>query len=296
LERDDLPTAEKYLLEGIELSQRGGLQDDLSQGLVIRASLEYAQGDLDSALATIEQGTAIVDAYRVPRVVMLSAAYRARFQLAAGHVADALEWARQYQKTRSAQSVEYLREFEDLTLARVLLASREPKAASEIVDSVLAQAQATGRMRVCIEALVVQTLCYRAEKNTPAALDSLTQALQLAVPKGFIRLFVDEGQPLFELLSQVRSAVPDLLGKLFEKDLFDKQAVPALTVQLPEPLTDQERRVLGLLGLGMTNREIADELVISVGTAKWHVHNVLQKLDVDNRAQAVVRARELDIV
>ena len=63
--------------------------------------------------------------------------------------------------------------------------------------------------------------------------------------------------------------------------------------QLPEPLSEQELRVLGLIVAGKTNREIADELVISVGTAKWHVHNILQKLGVRNRTQAIARAMEL---
>jgi LuxR family maltose regulon positive regulatory protein len=149
---------------------------------------------------------------------------------------------------------------------------------------------------VCIEALLVQALWHQGEKNMPAALDCLAEALQLAAPEGMVRLFVDEGEPILSLLSQGRAAAPAFVDRLLQGRSSPGSDLPSLTIQLPEPLTDQEKRVLGLLGQGMTNQEIADELVISLGTAKWHVHNVLQKLDVDNRAQAVVRAHELGIV
>jgi len=73
----------------------------------------------------------------------------------------------------------------------------------------------------------------------------------------------------------------------------ESDSLPSPLDQLIDPLSEQEVRVLGLIVAGKTNREIADELVISVGTAKWHVHNILQKLGVNNRSQAIARAREL---
>jgi LuxR family maltose regulon positive regulatory protein len=295
LERYDLRAAEQSLGEGLELSRKGGLQDDLSQGLVILARLQHAQGDLEAALATVEQGTAIVDAYDVPRITTLSGAYKARIRLAAGHTAAALLWAKQYRKARAAKVVEYVREFEDLTLARILLATGDREAADAILSPVLERARAGGRVQICIEALVVQVLSHWAAKNAPAAVDCLAQALHLAAPEGFARIFLDEGEPLLDLLSQARSAAPQFVDDLVEEGLAAGKDSLSLTLQLPEPLTVQEQRVLGLLGLGMSNREIADELVISLGTAKWHVHNLLQKLDVENRMQAVVRARELGI-
>jgi len=93
------------------------------------------------------------------------------------------------------------------------------------------------------------------------------------------------------LLPKARRAAPELVDTIM-RDLKGVSGKSPLD-QLPEPLSEQEIRVLGLIVAGKTNREIADELVISVGTAKWHVHNILQKLGVNNRSQAIARTREL---
>ena len=134
-------------------------------------------------------------------------------------------------------------------------------------------------------------LFHRAEKDTSAAVDWLSQALRLAAPEGFIRIFLDEGEMLLDLLPKARQAAPELVDTILGSLQAESGKSPL--DQLPEPLSEQELRVLGLIVAGKTNREIADELVISVGTAKWHVHNILQKLSVSNRSQAIARAREL---
>jgi LuxR family maltose regulon positive regulatory protein len=113
----------------------------------------------------------------------------------------------------------------------------------------------------------------------------------LAAPEGFIRIFLDEGETLLDLLPKARQAAPELVDAILGNLQAESGKSPL--DQLPEPLSEQELRVLGLIVAGKTNREIADELVISVGTAKWHVHNILQKLGVSNRSQAIARAREL---
>ena len=100
---------------------------------------------------------------------------------------------------------------------------------------------------------------------------------------------------MLELLPQVRETAPDLvdaiLGQQKSPDDVERPAQP----QLPEPLTEQELNILALIVDGKTNQQIADELVITVGTAKWHVHNILQKLGVNNRMQATIRAQELGL-
>jgi len=136
-------------------------------------------------------------------------------------------------------------------------------------------------------------LFHHAEKDTRAAVDWLSQALGLAAPEGFIRIFLDEGTALLDLLPKARQATPELVDAILGSFQAESASATSPLDQLPEPLSEQELRVLGLIVAGKTNREIADELVISVGTAKWHVHNILQKLGVSNRSQAIARAREL---
>jgi len=142
-----------------------------------------------------------------------------------------------------------------------------------------------------MEVMILMAVFHRAEKDIPAAVDWLSQALRLAAPEGFIRIFLDEGKALLDLLPKARQTAPELVDAILGYLQVESDRVP--TDQLPEPLSEQELRVLGLIVAGKTNREIADELFISVGTAKWHVHNILQKMGVSNRSQAIARAREL---
>jgi LuxR family maltose regulon positive regulatory protein len=144
-----------------------------------------------------------------------------------------------------------------------------------------------------MEVMILFALYQRAQKDIPAAVDWLSQALDLAAPEGFIRIFLDEGKPLLELLPKSRQAAPNFVDALLERQPA-KSSKSSPMDQLPDPLTNQELRVLALIVAGKSNQQIAEELVISLGTAKWHVHNILQKLDVKNRSQAIVRARELD--
>ena len=132
-------------------------------------------------------------------------------------------------------------------------------------------------------------LFHRAKKDIPAAVDLLSQALGLAAPEGFIRIFLDEGETLLGLLPKARQAAPELVDAILSIQQAETDSPPSPLDQLPDPLSEQELRVLGLIVAGKTNREIADELVISVGTAKWHVHNIYQKLGVGSRAEAIAR-------
>ena len=174
---------------------------------------------------------------------------------------------------------------------RVLLKTSDRKNVPSILDALLEQGQAQGRLRTCIEVMILMALFHRAEKDIPAAVDWLSQALSLAAPEGFTRIFLDDGEALLELLPKARQATPEHVDAILNNLQVESGKSPLDL--LPEPLSEQELRVLGLIVAGKTNREIADELVISVGTAKWHVHNILQKLGVSNRSQAIARAREL---
>jgi LuxR family maltose regulon positive regulatory protein len=124
-------------------------------------------------------------------------------------------------------------------------------------------------------------------------LEWLKKSLEQAAPEGYVRLFLDEGQPLLELLPRLRSVAPELVDVILNVRTVQAESRALSLDGLPDPLSEQEIRVLKRILEGKSNTDIASELVISVGTVKWHVHNVLQKLGVGNRAQAIVRAREL---
>ena len=127
------------------------------------------------------------------------------------------------------------------------------------------------------------------------AVDWLTKAVNLAAPEGFIQTFLDEGKSLLDLLPKVRQSNPEFVDIIINSLQEKAKVKPSPLDQLADPLSEQELRVLNLIVLGKSNKEIAEELVISVGTAKWHVHNVFQKLGVNNRPQAIAKAKTLGI-
>ncbi|MCL4269068.1 MAG: hypothetical protein KJZ72_05965 [Anaerolineales bacterium] len=137
-------------------------------------------------------------------------------------------------------------------------------------------------------------LLYHSSGDEKNAVLWLEKSLQLAETEGYLRIFLDEGPILLDLLPRVRHVTPRFVQSLLK--VYQAEGKPRSVSsihQLPSPLSEQEARVLTLIVAGKSNKEIAEELVISLGTAKWHVHNVLQKLGVNNRPQAIVRAREL---
>jgi LuxR family transcriptional regulator, maltose regulon positive regulatory protein len=153
-----------------------------------------------------------------------------------------------------------------------------------------------------LEILIVRALALEAQGNRTAALSTLEQALVLAEPEGYIRLFVDEGASMLALLRQAhaRSSVPGYVATLLSA--FGEQDVSNLPLSCPrpsplaEPLTERERDVLRLLLEGASNREIASRLVLSMNTVKRHVYNICGKLGVHSRAQAIIRARFLSLL
>ncbi len=295
-ERNDLKTAERLITTGIATAHKGGIVDDLRYAYLFLARLRLAQGDPAAALAAWHQADALIRPYHIPRLDSLSAAHRARIELSAGNLALVAKWAEAYRRERDARPVEYRREFEDLTLAGALLAAQQHAAALALLRPLSAEARASGRIRTAIQADILTALAL--PSRAQEASDALVAALASAAPEGFGRLFIDEGPSLLPLLAQARPAAPEFAGRLLAALSPDGRSdqPPPTPPTSPNPLSDREMDVLRLLNAGLSNREIADELTITVGTAKWHVHNIYEKLDARGRVQAIARARELNLL
>jgi LuxR family maltose regulon positive regulatory protein len=209
----------------------------------------------------------------------------------------------------------YPREREYLVLARVLLAKQTPEQALGLLERLHARAAAQARTASVIEIRALQALARSAGGDQPGALAALAEALTLAAPEGYLRVFVDEGPPMAALLRQLLAgrrqerpaaadAVPrDYLARLVEA--FEQAGLPVrppvrsggvVVAGLVEPLSPRELEVLRLLAAGRSNQAIAAELVISLDTVKRHVSHVLDKLQAANRTQAVSRARDLGLL
>lgn len=297
-ERNELSTAERYLMDGMKLSRQGGLTDDLRYELLFLARQRQALGDFPGAMAALEQMDALTQTFGIQRLAVLGGAQRARLHLMQGTPDWARQWASNYEKFRKSDQVEYVQDLAELTLARVYLANKEFQNASALLSWLREQADATDRRRTGLEAVILFSLFYQMQNQTALAVEWLEKALTRAEPEGFLRIFLDEGSNLKKLLPHARHVAPDFADRLMQAfservKRSSSKNLHAANEKLAVPLSDQEMRALGLIMAGKSNAEIAAELVISVGTAKWHVHNILQKLDVRTRAQALVRAREL---
>jgi LuxR family maltose regulon positive regulatory protein len=214
----------------------------------------------------------------------------------------------------------FYKEQEALVDARLLLAQDEAEKALSLLEDWLVDARANGRV---ISEMLIGVLTAQAQAaldNLPQACEALLQVLALGQPEGFRRLFLDEGEPLRALIWECRGeinhpkqqhlldyvdrlliAFPERIPGPGERGKFSdpesRIGKPNDTVStLLEPLTEQEQRVLGLLGAGLTNLEIAEELVISLNTVKSHVKSIYRKLDVGSRREARRAARLLKLV
>jgi LuxR family maltose regulon positive regulatory protein len=229
-----------------------------------------------------------------------------------GRLGEALGWVRD-QGLSVNNELSYLREFDHITLARLLLAcylsDHSDGSISEVMgllERLLKGAEEGGRQGSVIEILVLQAIAYHAQGDLPAALNPLQEALTLAEPEGYIRMFVDEGPPMAQLLLEAAShgIMSDYTGKLLAA--FEAQQpssagesplpTPLAVQPLAEPLSQRELEVLRLLKTELSGPEIAHELVISLSTVRTHTKSIYSKLNANNRRAAVKRAEELHLI
>jgi LuxR family maltose regulon positive regulatory protein len=302
-ERDDLDGARRRLEEGVELGKRGGEIKILVCGYIHLARLSMARGDAGAAHALIREASKL--ALRWPLV----GAWQARLSLAQGDVEPAVRWAREYGKSEDYQRHE--RNFERITIARVLLAQGKTDETLSFLERLLGAAESEGRVGQAIEILVLRARALEARGDTEEATDSLEKALTLAEPGGWVRLFVDEGPPVAALLPKVlrrrrevgphEDAPGRYAGELlrhFATEMARSTGGRVLGPSVPglEQLSERELEVLRLLAAGRSNAEIAGSLYLAVGTVKVHVHHIYGKLLVRNRTEAVARAGELGLL
>ena len=300
-ERDDLPAATQQLLRSQELGEHTGLPQNRYRWRVAMARIREAEGDLGGALDLLNEAERLYVGDFFPNVRPVPA-LRARVRVAQGELGEALGWARE-RGLSADDDLSYLREFEHITLARVLLArhaaeraERPVHEATRLLERLLRAAEEGQRTGSVIEILVLQALAHQARGDIPAALASLQRALTLAEPEGYVRIFADEGPPMASLLRAAakQGIAPGYVRRLLAAISKTEDSTPA-SQGLIEPLSERELEVLRLLGTDLGGPEIARELVVSLNTVRTHTKNIYAKLGVNNRRAAVRRARELDL-
>ncbi len=299
-EWNDLSEAERYLREGIEsCGQWGGLAEMTSlRGYLHLARVLLARGDIAGARRMIEQTEQVSRGYHVPEGVACAAAMQARLAMhpARRNLAEAARWAASREGELSGDgSPSHAREMERLTLARVFIAQNRLADAEALLDRLLQSAETAEAAGRVIEILVLQAVTRQAQGNMAQAMLAVSRALSQAEPGGYVRVFLDEGAPVVRLLREAesRGIARDYVRKLLSA--FGA-AASSLVPVLVDPLSERELEVLRLIAAGLSPQEIADKLVITVGTVRNHVKNIYGKLDAHSRLQAVDRARALNLL
>jgi len=307
-ERGDLEAAAQDLATSKKLGEQVELPDWQHRWCIAQARLKETLGFLDGALDLLDEAERLYVRTALPDVRPVSA-LQARVWAAQGRLTEALGWARE-RGLSVDDELSYLREFEHITLARVLIAEYKSDRADRsileamgLLERLLKAAEEGRRMGSVIEILVLQALAHQAQGNIPLALAPLERALALAEPEGYVRIFVDEGLPMAQLLSEAAAhgIMPDYTGKLlaaFEAEEQKSEGKSYLPPAQPliEPLSQRELEVLQLIAQGLSNREISERLFLALSTVKGHNRNIFGKLQVQRRTEAVARARELGLL
>jgi LuxR family maltose regulon positive regulatory protein len=303
-QRGEDALAAHHLKRAAELGLQTTLVDWLYRWHVAQAQLKEAAGDLETALALLDEAKRVYIQTEVPDLRPI-AALKARIHLKQGQPEKVRAWVAE-RGLSLADEVSYLHEFEHLTLARLEIADPQVNA---LLARLLQAAEAQKRRGSALDILIVQTLAYAAQGNRPQALAALEHALALAEPEGYLRIFVDEGEATRLLLLDLRSenekqAAHPLLGYVDKilvafaqpAEVTSQSKVINQVPEIIEPLTDREREVLRLIAKGQSNGEISQRLYLALSTVKGHNLRIFAKLQVQNRTEAVTRARELGLL
>jgi LuxR family maltose regulon positive regulatory protein len=201
--------------------------------------------------------------------------------------------------------VRYLNEYDLLTLARVRLAEGSFDGINDLLECLLTLAETQKRTGSLIQIQLTQALVRQAQGNRSEAFAALEQALTLAEPECYLRIFVDEGEPMRSLILDFRSTIEKQghpnIHRLFSYAnkllaAFPQSKIANQRSEIIEPLTDREREILHLIAKGCSNTEISQRLYLALSTVKGHNLRIFNKLQVQNRTEAVARARELGLI
>jgi LuxR family maltose regulon positive regulatory protein len=314
-EMGEAAAAAEHLQKAREMGEQTTLVDWPYRWQLAQARLKESGGDLEAALVHLDDARRVFVKTPIPDTRPIEA-LKASIFLKQGCLEKAQDWARA-RRLSADDEISYLGEFEHLTLARVLMAeyqSRQGRCslpqAIGLLERLLKAAEAQSRIGSVIEILVVQALAHQVQGNLPLALASLERALTAAEPEGYVRIFVDEGEPMRRLIfdfhlwleKQTDGQSQPLLGytekllSVFQR-LEGEQAVTGpIPPGMIEPLSERELEVLRLVAQGLTNNEISQRLVLALSTVKGHNLRIFGKLQARNRSEAVARARELGLL
>jgi LuxR family maltose regulon positive regulatory protein len=310
--RNELNDALRHVTTGIDLVRQVVEFQLPAFGQVTLAWVLQASGQSEDALEAMNNACRLLPLSEVVTMFSPAQTERARLWLAQGRVDRAMAWA--VERGLSADDpLSYPQQRDHLVFARVLMARSEPEQALGLLDRLDALARSQSRIGSLIEIRALRSLALQSVADHPGALTALSEALSMARPEGYIRVFADEGAPMASLLQSlirargrgwgtaISGAEREHLNRVvraFQAPLGHRerpQGAHAATSSI-EPLTRRELEVLESMAAGRRNQQIADELVITLETVKRHVSHIFNKLGAASRMEAVATARDLQLI
>jgi LuxR family maltose regulon positive regulatory protein len=306
-ERNQLANAEIYVRQGIKQAKRGGFFQSLVFGQILLARILQARGDSDGANKMLQ---AAIKSYQMNPTQwchMAVTACQVQLWLAQQEFDAAYRWAQENSLSAEVE-LNPKNEFEHILLTRVLITQgrAEPDGitlakALGLTKRLTLSAESAGRMGHLIELLILQALALDAQGDLDQALSCLERALVLAEPQGFVRIFLDNGNPIIHLLKEAarRDIAADYAIKLLnliDTDMRSDTPNHSPSSLLVDPLSDRELEVLHLIAQDLSYQEIAEQIMVSLNTVRTHVKNIYSKLMVHKRSEAVAKARELNLL
>ena len=307
-ERNELAAARTHLTDALHLMEQWGPIASIEADLTL-ARVLHAQGDRQGArqaLADSERMAAMFDATHVDD--LLVALVTARIDALDGNVAAVESWVASRgldqldpDSLRLDATMElHLRKYELVVFGLARILDGRPREASRLLLPLLNWVTSRGRWGIGIEALALLAAGDHMMGDSARALERLKEALVRAGAEGYVRTFVEIGEPMAQLLYRAveQGVCPDYAGRLLAAFPKARTRVPVQRPEgdLVEPLSDREVEVLAAIAEGLTNQEAAERLYISERTVKWHASNIYAKLQVGNRTEAVARAKSLGIL
>jgi LuxR family maltose regulon positive regulatory protein len=303
-ELDNLDVALEKVCKGVAQTERGRDVAMLTWSYLCLTRVLFSRGDLAGAQQIVTETEKIARESIVPDwVANMMAVWRVRIWLAQGKLDATLQWVENRELHPDSHPT-YVGALLDMALARILVAREQYQDAIGLLARLVEPAETGGHVSRATETLTLQALAFQAQGDTTQAVGRLERALAIARPGGFIRTFVDEGPPMARLLYEAlsREIAPDYVRQLLAAfPSAEPEQAEATSSQVPEtdliePLSERELEVLELIAQGLTNREIASRLFLSLNTVKAHTRNLYGKLGVHSRTQAVAKAQALGVL
>lgn len=317
-EKNQLDEAEELLSNGIKLIQHAMPPNIVAFGYNCLSRTSFSKGDLKSAqkiMNDVEKRYWPVDLYLTDYLP----AYKARIDILEGNLEKATQFVKKCRYSRSGKIVikNDIHYSEFLTIARYYISKGQYQKAIDILEKILENSKSDARMKRYLEALILISLAFKKNGNNEKANFKLTEAVHLSSAEGYCRIFLDEGDDVTNMLrillkdktnNRLKHQIP-FIESLVQHQIHKKpkgNSHSGPQKNFPEkchpgkyhidPLTKRELEVLSQLSKGLRNKEIGDQLCISLATVKTHIHKIISKLNVDSRNKAVIEAKKLGLI